>query len=61
MGPRPLTRRKARKARDPKAGDEVFVPEKLVVTVKPGQIMQQRVKGTKQTPMTVGAGTSPNR
>jgi integration host factor subunit beta len=35
--------RKARKARNPRTGAEVQVPEKNVVTFKPGRIMQQRV------------------
>jgi nucleoid DNA-binding protein len=35
--------RKARKARNPRTGEEVQVPEKNVVTFKPGRIMQQRI------------------
>jgi len=38
-----VKRRRPRKARNPKTGEEVFVPEKRVVTFKPGQVMQQRV------------------
>lgn len=47
-----VKRRAARKARNPKTGDRVSVPEKLVVTFKPGKEMEQRVKaatGTAQT------------
>ena len=39
-----VKRRAPRKARNPRTGEKVFVPEKSVVTFKPGQIMQQRVK-----------------
>ncbi len=39
-----VKRRGARKARNPRTGEEVFVPERYVVTFKPGQIMQQRVE-----------------
>ncbi len=39
-----VKRRKPRKARNPKTGEEVLVPEKSVVRFKPGQIMQQRVE-----------------
>lgn len=33
--------RRARKARNPKTGDEVIVPEKRVVTIKPGKKMKE--------------------
>ena len=39
-----VKRRKPRRARNPKTGEEVLVPEKSVVRFKPGQIMQQRVE-----------------
>ena len=39
-----VKRRGPRKARNPRTGEKVFVPEKCVVTFKPGQIMQQRVE-----------------
>lgn len=39
-----VKRRAPRKARNPKTGEMVFVSERSVVTFKPGQIMQQRVK-----------------
>lgn len=35
--------RKARKARNPKTGDEVRVPEKRVVTIKPGKKMKEQI------------------
>jgi len=39
-----VKRRAARKARNPRTGDKVEVPEKLVVTFKPGKEMEQRVR-----------------
>ncbi len=33
-----------RKARNPRTGAKVFVPEKFVVTFKPGKEMEDRVK-----------------
>ena len=40
-----VKRRAARKARNPLTGEEVDVPEKDVVTFKPGKVMQQRIEG----------------
>ena len=39
-----VKRRAARKARNPRTGDRVDVPEKFVVTFKPGKEMEERVK-----------------
>ncbi len=39
-----VKRRQSRKARNPKTGKSVFVDEKLVVTFKPGKVMEQRVR-----------------
>jgi integration host factor subunit beta len=39
-----VKRRAPRKARNPRTGDKVFVPEKFVVTFKPGKDMEERVK-----------------
>jgi nucleoid DNA-binding protein len=39
-----VKRRRPRKARNPRTGERVFVPEKLVVTFKAGRIVQQRVE-----------------
>lgn len=36
--------RKARKARNPRTGEEVQVPEKNVVTFKPGRLMQEKIR-----------------
>jgi integration host factor subunit beta len=38
-----VKKRKPRKARNPRTGETVEVPAKLVVTFKPGQEMEQRV------------------
>lgn len=37
--------RKPRKARNPRTGEKVMVPERCTVTFKPGQLMEQRVQG----------------
>jgi nucleoid DNA-binding protein len=39
-----VKRRASRKARNPRTGDKVFVPEKYVVTFKPGKEMDKRVR-----------------
>ncbi len=39
-----VKRRAARKARNPRSGEKVEVPEKFVVTFKPGKEMEQRVR-----------------
>jgi len=36
--------RKARKARNPRTGEEVSVPEKRVVIFKPGRLMEEKIK-----------------
>ena len=38
-----VKKRKARKARNPRTGEEVMVPEKRVVTFRPGRLMQERI------------------
>jgi integration host factor subunit beta len=38
-----VKKRAARKARNPRTGEKVFVPEKFVVTFKPGKEMEERV------------------
>lgn len=39
-----VKKRAARKARNPRTGDKVFVPEKFVVTFKPGKEMEEKVR-----------------
>ncbi len=41
-----LKRRKPRTARNPKTGDSVQVPEKTVVSFKPGKVMKAKVVDT---------------
>jgi nucleoid DNA-binding protein len=36
--------RKARKARNPRTGEEVMVPAKRVVTFKPGKLMEDKIR-----------------
>ena len=43
--------RAARKARNPRTGRQVEVPEKFVVTFKPGKIMEQKVNSIDGTPL----------
>src|SRR5215475_13288261 len=38
-----VKKRAARKARNPRTGDKVYVPEKFVVTFKPGKEMEEKV------------------
>lgn len=39
-----VKQRAARKARNPRTGEKVFVPKKYVVTFKPGKEMEERVR-----------------
>jgi nucleoid DNA-binding protein len=39
-----VKQRAARKARNPRTGEKVYVPEKFVVTFKPGKEMEARVR-----------------
>src|SRR5947209_9122145 len=48
-----VKKRKARKARNPKTGTEVYVEPKFVVTFKPGKEMEERVRN-------LDMGTSPD-
>jgi DNA-binding protein HU-beta/integration host factor subunit beta len=43
-----VKRRAARKARNPRTGERVDVPEKFVVTFKPGKEMEERVRQLEQ-------------
>jgi nucleoid DNA-binding protein len=60
--------RKARKARNPRTGEEVMVPSKHVVTFKAGKIMEERIGGvpvsqapaaTPPAPATPAPGATP--
>lgn len=39
-----VKKRAARKARNPRTGEKVYVPQKFVVTFKPGKEMEERVR-----------------
>ena len=39
-----VKKRKARQARNPRTSEKVYVPEKYVVTFKPGKEMEERVR-----------------
>ena len=45
-----VKRRRARKARNPRTGENVSVPERSVVTFKPGQEMEERVNQSDSVP-----------
>ena len=45
-----VKKRKPRKARNPRTGEKVTVPAKLVVTFKPGRKMEERVGQLKYLP-----------
>ncbi|MCD0459901.1 HU family DNA-binding protein [Roseiconus lacunae] len=52
--------RAARRARNPRTGDEVIVPEKHVVTFKPGKYMEARVQEADlDHPETLGSAEEP--
>jgi len=50
-----VKKRAARKARNPRTGDKVDVPEKYVVTFKPGKEMEQRVRELEEREAAEGA------
>ena len=52
-----VKRRAPRKARNPRTGDKVFVPEKYVVTFKPGKEMEERVKELERQAAAAARGT----
>jgi integration host factor subunit beta len=51
-----VKRRAPRKARNPRTGDKVFVPEKFVVTFKPGKEMEERVKELERQAAAIRSG-----
>ena len=44
-----VKQRAARKARNPRTGEKVYVPKKFVVTFKPGKEMQHRIRHRERT------------
>ena len=49
-----VRRRKARKARNPRTGGSVQVPEKLTVSFKPGKEMEARVRDLEERAVASG-------
>jgi nucleoid DNA-binding protein len=45
-----VKRRRARRGRNPRTGEQVLIPEKVVVTFKPGKGLSERVARLPQTP-----------
>src|SRR5271155_5536940 len=45
-----VKKRKPRKARNPRTGEKVKVPARVVVTFKPGREMEERVRQLKKLP-----------
>jgi nucleoid DNA-binding protein len=43
-----VKRRKSRQARNPRTGESVLVPERAVVTFKPGREMEEKVRQSRQ-------------
>lgn len=54
-----VKKRAARKARNPRTGDKVFVPEKFVVTFKPGKEMEEKVRQMEEAAARAAAVTEP--
>ena len=51
--------RAARKARNPRTGQRVDVPEKFVVTFKPGKEMEEKVRQLEEKKRAAQGGTAP--
>jgi nucleoid DNA-binding protein len=45
-----VKRRRARKARNPRTGEKLSVPERSVVTFKPGREMEERINQSDSVP-----------
>jgi nucleoid DNA-binding protein len=45
-----IKERRARKARNPKTGEEVMVPPRKVITFKPGRLMEEKVRQPQAPP-----------
>jgi nucleoid DNA-binding protein len=53
-----VKQRAARKARNPRTGDKVYVPEKFVVTFKPGKEMEEKVRELERREQAKAMGTT---
>ena len=54
-----VKQRAARKARNPRTGDKVYVPEKFVVTFKPGKEMEEKVRELERREQAKALGGAP--
>jgi integration host factor subunit beta len=54
-----VKQRAARKARNPRTGDKVYVPEKFVVTFKPGKEMEEKVRELERREQAKALGGTP--
>jgi nucleoid DNA-binding protein len=54
-----VKKRKPRKARNPRTGEEVTVPARLVVYFKPGREMEERVRQLTKVPGAGAVGATP--
>ena len=54
-----VKQRAARKARNPRTGDKVYVPEKFVVTFKPGKEMEEKVRELERREQAKAMGAAP--
>ncbi len=45
-----VKKRESREARNPRTGEKVMVPERKVVTFKPGREMEQRISNLEEIP-----------
>jgi len=55
-----VKRRAARKARNPRTGEKVYVPEKFVVTFKPGKEMEEKVRAMERRAAQHASFDAPN-
>jgi integration host factor subunit beta len=55
-----VKKRKPRRARNPRTGEAVDVPAKLVVTFKPGRVMEERVGQLRGVPGRAAAASAPS-
>ena len=55
-----VKKRAARKARNPRTGAKVYVPEKFVVTFKPGKEMEEKVRELERRELGQSGGSNPS-
>ena len=55
-----VKKRAARKARNPRTGQRVDVPQKFVITFKPGKEMEEKVRELERRELGAGSGSPSN-